>query len=197
MLTTKELIGKTREYLDYVDEHIDNVDKAFIEVSGACSDMVVIADDKSFFTLHDEVKEHDLSKLSKEEFTPYREAFYPAEGEPNIKLDGDAWLHHKENNDHHWETIMSKPDALPGVRERHLIHMIIDWTAMSYKFGGSAEEFYRKEAQAKKIVIGESDIAFIVKVFNRIELQRLANLPWYTPIVDFALSFVSFIKKAV
>lgn len=31
-----EQIAKTREYLDYIEEHLHNVNKAFIELSDAC-----------------------------------------------------------------------------------------------------------------------------------------------------------------
>ncbi len=40
-----DLIGKTREYLDYLEEHILNVDRAWKEIQKSCKHMKFIYDD--------------------------------------------------------------------------------------------------------------------------------------------------------
>jgi len=167
---TIKLINASRAYLDYIHEHISNVNAAFAEVTMACKDLPSIASDQMFPLLKEEVLNHDISKLSSEEFSQYRDAFYPAEGERKVKLADSAWANHQEKNNHHWQTIMSKPDTPIGIREMHLAHMVIDWTAMSYRFGGTAQSFYEQEmATGDKIKLSKDDVAFIYIVFNRLE----------------------------
>ncbi len=73
----QDYISKFREYLDYIEEHLNNVNKAFEEVSWACAAMPMIGDDHNWHTLRQEVRNHDLSKFGVEEFCAYRNSFYP------------------------------------------------------------------------------------------------------------------------
>ena len=63
-----EEIKRTREYLDYIEEHILNVEKAWEEVRTKCKDMRFIWDDFYFWNIDAAVKTHDLSNLSENEF---------------------------------------------------------------------------------------------------------------------------------
>jgi len=161
----QKYIDQTRKYLDYLEEHLNNIARAFEEVSKACDGMAWVGDDKAWYTLKYEVEHHDLSKFSKEEFTQYRGKFYPIEGEINTKL-GSAWSNHKSANTHHWESIRCDADY-PGVTERDLVHMVIDWTAMGYKFGDTAQEYY--ESNIMKINLLDSQIVFIYEIFDRLK----------------------------
>ncbi len=174
---TLEQIKRTREYLEYIEEHINNIHIAFDEVTKACSAMSSIADDYGYFKLKSDIESHDISKLSKEEFTDYRDKFYPVSDSDPIDLSEDAWSHHLEHNDHHWESIMLGDRSKQGDTERKLMHMVIDWTAMSYKFGGSAEEYYYSQidycdSRNSKIKLGISEHNFIIKVFENIRRNR-------------------------
>ena len=160
-MNTLSVIHKTREYLDYVEEHYNNVQKAYSNVRALCEYDTNINWEK----LYDDVVAHDMSKLSKDEFVQYREAFYPVVGKV-ASLDKDAWEHHKIHNSHHWETIEASKYINDVDRQLDLVHMVIDWTAMSYKFGGSAEQYYRDNV--KKIKLSTINISFINKVFELI-----------------------------
>ena len=163
MSDTQNLINKTREYLDYVQEHYNNVQRAWKVVKDKCSDMRVVWDGWFFHILNCEIKYHDASKLSAEEFTQYRDAFFPvAEKKPL----GNAWEHHKKCNDHHWETWTNKKYAKPIEWQIHCTHMVIDWMAMGYKFGDTAQEFYEKNKD--KIKIPDYAVKFIYEIFDRI-----------------------------
>lgn len=164
---TQKLINKTREYLDYIEEHINNVDRAFVVVAEKCKDLPSIASDQMYFELTGDISSHDISKLSKEEFTQYRDAFFPTDGN-KTKLCPKAWENHKKENIHHWQSIMDSDTSI-GTREKNLAHMIIDWTAMSYKFGGSAKSFYENEMKTGNIELKGDDVVFIYKIFDRIE----------------------------
>jgi hypothetical protein len=152
-----EYIEKTREYLDYLEEHIDNVRKAFCELSEKCKDMVWILDDDQWHTLREEVLHHDISKFSQHEFIQYREAFFPinASEKINSRME-DAWEHHKRKNTHHHETAKTFTD---------IFHMVIDWTAMGYKFGDTAQQYY--EANKDKILLSKAHKDFMYEIFDR------------------------------
>lgn len=144
---TRDVINKTREYLDYIEEHFNNVILAFdefAEKSGYHEDFLLI--------LKGQILSHDYSKLSEKEFVQYRKTFFPTDDEEgfanrtygisakllNASSFCDAWENHKENNPHHWEN-WSKKEYCWNV---DVCHMIIDWMAMSYKFDGNVLDYY-------------------------------------------------------
>lgn len=152
-------IENTKLYLDYLEEHLFNVYRAFYDVSVACDDMAWVVDDYTWFKIRQDVFNHDVSKFSKEEFVAYRQNFYPVDNEEIDKEDFKyAWKHHLLRNNHHWESLESDDDV---------VHMIIDWTAMGYKFGNTAQEYY--ETNKDKINIDEKYENFMYEIFNRIE----------------------------
>lgn len=163
---TTEIIKKTREYLDYIEEHVLNVQKAWSELQSKCKDMSFISDDYIWALIDDYVKEHDLSKLSEQEFIQYRKSFYPLDNEPKFDM-SEAWEHHKENNPHHWENWTKKSDWIPFEWEAHCVHMVADWMAMGYKFGDTAQQYY--ENNKDKIELPDYAIKFIYEIFERIE----------------------------
>lgn len=168
-MATLELIEKTRQYLDYVEEHYLNVQRAWKEISNKCKDMRFVWDDYVYFSIDEEVKRHDMSKLSEYEFVQYRKAFYPTEeetGEGKYDMSA-AWENHKANNPHHWENWTMIESDSPYVHEIHCIHMLIDWTAMGYKFGDTAQSYYEKNKG--KIILPEWAVGFIYDVFSRIQ----------------------------
>lgn len=169
-MKTIEYIKKTREYLDYLERHIKNVEKAFKLVKDKCSDMRFIYDDVFFHTLQASVLCHDLSKLFEHEFTQYRQCFYPIReyGEHEICDLSKAWEHHKNNNLHHWEnwTLILSYDFHPDDWEVNCAHMVIDWVAMGFEFGDTAKSYYEKNKD--KIKLPSHAVDFIYEIFDRI-----------------------------
>lgn len=154
-----EYIQKTREYLDYLEEHIENVRRAFCELSEKCQGMFWVSDDYQWHTLRAEVMHHDLSKLSRHEFVQYRDSFYPVRNSDKINSRmEDAWEHHKKKNPHHHETMRNFSDV---------VHMVIDWTAMGYKFGDTAQEYY--EANKEKINLSKDHEKFMYEIFEKLK----------------------------
>lgn len=163
-------IKKTREYLDYIEEHVLNVRKAWGELKEKCKDMRFIWDDFYYFSIDTEIEHHDLSKMSENEFIQYRKAFYPTDVEKKKeKYDmSEAWEHHKEHNPHHWENWTTiKNRQHPNDWEAHCVCMICDWMAMGYKFGDTAKAYYEKNKD--KINIPKDIIPFMYEIFDRIE----------------------------
>lgn len=167
------LITKTREYLNYLEEHILNIQKAWIELQDKCKDMRFIFDDYVFHQIDEEVQSHDLSKFSEQEFVQYRKSFYPLKNEPKFDM-SKAWEHHKKHNPHHWENWVknlsypSKTYINPYYWEVHCVHMIIDWMAMGYHFKDTAQSYY--ETHKEEIKIPKYLIGFIYEIFIRIRV---------------------------
>lgn len=154
-----EYIKQTRAYCDYLEEHFNNIAKAFDEVYSACKQLNFFIDDYNFHTLYREVELHDISKFSAAEFTQYREKFFPINNQQVDVTDFDkAWEHHYTNNTHHWESATTQLDV---------VHMVIDWVAMSYKFGGTAQSYY--EANLHKIKLQPDLIDFMYIIFNKLK----------------------------
>lgn len=145
----KEKIQKFREYLDYIERHYGNVQKAWQLIQEKCKDkgFKFLYDDFLWFTINEDVVNHDYSKLSEYEFTQYRQYFFPAEGEERNKDKFlKAWEHHKNNNLHHWQTwTTNNADSIHA--EALLVMNIIDWVAMGFEFGDTAKDYYEKNKE--------------------------------------------------
>lgn len=168
----KELIQKTREYLDYVERHYNNVQKAWQEIQDKCGTVKdgsfrFLYDDFVYFNIDNNIKNHDKSKLSKEEFVQYRQFFYPTSYEIKDKdLMNKAWENHLKENDHHWQTWTERYKNNNYASEIFLIENICDWMAMGYEFGDTAKEYY--ENNKEKINLPDWAIELMYKIFDKV-----------------------------
>lgn len=167
-MRTIEVVKKTREYLDYIEEHIENVSTAWDILCQNCQDMRFIYDDYVYSEIATNIGLHDISKLSKEEFVGYRQFFYPVD--KTIEKDKDvfnlSWEHHKDKNNHHWETWTSKKFYSPYDAEIYCVEMVCDWIAMGIKFGDTAKDYYEKNKG--EIKLPEWAVKFIYEIFERV-----------------------------
>ena len=100
-----------------------------------------------------ETSNHDKSKFHYKEFHGYRQWFYPQDKLATLSEDIflKAWRTHVLLNDHHWEhwVVISGGKPVPLEMENTaLIHMLLDWEAMSMNFGDTVEEFYSKKGDS-------------------------------------------------
>jgi hypothetical protein len=158
-------ISKIREYCDYVEEHLLNIEKSWKTLQTVCSDMSFMYDDYLYWSIDGMIQNHDVSKMSHEEFIPYQQNFFPV-GEKDPYLFGLAWQHHLEHNPHHWEKWTTTPERMPNEQYAHCVCMIIDWMAMGLKFGDTAEKYYA--ANRHKIELPEWAERFIGEIFERL-----------------------------
>ena len=91
---------------------------------------------------------HDLSKFLPSEFFPYAIKFlggdYAYKYFEVEKAFESAWLLHQHRNKHHWDYWV-KSDGLPiPMPKKNIMQMISDWSAMSRKFGGSPQKYFRE-----------------------------------------------------
>jgi len=162
-----KLIKATRDYLDYLEEHILNVQKAWNEIQEKCADMSFFQCNKTRQQLALEINNHDVSKFSPEEFVQYRKHFFPiSEYEKRTSNFNKAWEHHKKCNSHHWETWTYVQYGEPYEWKIDCVHMIIDWMAMGYKFNDTAQEYYEKNKD--KINIPKYAEKFMYQIFERL-----------------------------
>ncbi len=160
-----DIAEKTCEYAAYVKVHIENVYIASQIFFHKCKGLKIVVDQELYKKLIFDLAEHDMSKLGKNEFSQYRQKFYPVDGELcDASIFDSAWEHHKENNMHHWESWTSKEYGDSDEWMIHCSHMVIDWMAMSMKFGGTAEEYYRKNKD--NIKIPEYADSFLEQIFE-------------------------------
>jgi len=161
-------IEKIREYCDYLEEHIINVRKAWLEIQEKCNDMFFIQDDNYYENIGQSVLKHDMSKVSEYEFIQYQKAFYPSVNEIDKYSMNEAWQHHIINNPHHWEnwTKNYAPNVFKTHWVVHCVHMIVDWMAMGYKFGDTAQAYYEKNKD--KIELPDEAIKLMYEIFKKI-----------------------------
>jgi len=172
----KNKIAKFREYLDYVDRHYDNVQKAWKLVNDKCgsSGFRFISDDFVWNCIDQDVKDHDLSKLSEEEFTQYRQYFFPTENETkDKKLFLKAWDNHKEKNLHHWQSWTAQTST--PYDDAFVVMMAVDWIAMGFEFGDTARDYYEKNKE--NINIPEWSVILLNQIFDKVYDESFQDAP--------------------
>lgn len=176
----KEIVAMEKKYYAYVTEHIENVQRAFKEMFIDKGEILIHKFDH-FLELKDaidfvesEIKSHDASKFSDEEFDAYRRQFYPTSSE-NITEEekkiteeryNQAWEHHYLHNDHHpdyWMDENKKPTdmSLPAI-----VHMLADWGGMAIKFGGTPKQYYYEKAEEEKSKMTENTKSTVEELLN-------------------------------
>lgn len=174
-----ELIEKNKkkqEYIDYINEHISNVKKAFEMFFVPLLDKENISDkfsDEEFknaivICQKENIPYHDASKFEDEEFEPYRLNFHATNAEKNLGEDyqkwvseifEEAWRHHYLNNSHHplyWKN--SETNEIADMSLEAIIEMICDWEAMSMKFKSDTIEWYNKAEEKSQMTENTKEI---------------------------------------
>lgn len=163
-----ELNRKQEEYVEYIKNHVANVNKVYTEI------ILPLANDqdimfntisteefrKAVIDVKSDIEEHDASKYSEEEFEDYRSKYFQTSTEKYADEETkkiltakaeEAWEHHYTTNDHHpmfWKD--SKTGAPIDMSLRAIIHMICDWEAMSLNFGTDTLEWWKKAEKERK-----------------------------------------------
>lgn len=144
------------KYLDYVNNHIENVQKAWNEEVSLLEDDF-IKEHKD--DLAAQIAAHDASKYDEEEFDAYRANYNPINDQEKIDNEANfqaAWYHHFQNNPHHWQHWIDEKGELKPLTDEDAvkaayIEMICDWQAMGYVFGDTAKQYYDQNKDTIKI----------------------------------------------
>lgn len=164
---------KTSEYMAYIEQHKKNIILAWAELKEALKDIPLLQRECIINEMNWRVRRHDDSKMSEEEFLPYRQHFYPIDGETvNEDAYEQAWRCHYSRNDHHWQYWVAEDGTFVsyGSVDEKLcayLEMICDWQAMGYVMGDSAPQYYR--THKNEIRIDPNWIAFVEEILDSLE----------------------------
>lgn len=135
----------SKEYDKYIDEHRENVYKAFDWIESNLPD---IFEPGTYAKVKEHVSfvQHDFSKEDPEEYEAYDAYFYgkrvTKEVEENFNR---AWLRHIHLNPHHWQYWVliqdDEPEEVLAMPIEYIIEMICDWWSFSWKSGNLTEIF--------------------------------------------------------
>lgn len=179
-----EVKRKEKEYKRYVDNHINNVWKAWEDMKRNVDLMnyiYSITDKDNYYSspklnitiMNEIIIAHDVSKYGEFEWEAYRKNFFPVteeEKEENKEDFEKAWEHHYMNNMHHWNywSVTDQVDKMPLA---FVVEMCCDWIAMSMVFRGDAYHWYKKQTD---IVLGDVQkdwVENILTLYYKIEKE--------------------------
>lgn len=159
------------QYTKYLKEHISNVQKGYEylkkNIPDIFSDLEIPMDE-----MDKQIKEHDKTKWSEDEFEPYAEHFYGK----NKGIDNDsdfeiAWEHHYNNNPHHPEFWSGKEMPLSCI-----IEMICDWWSFSWK-NGDLFEIFKYYSENDKPDLDDTTRSKVEEILRKLKdnLQRYSS----------------------
>ena len=138
----REKMDKERAYRRYLETHVKNVKRVWMEVKEEQERKI---SENDFVEIENLIHVHDNTKFDREEFHGYRQWFYPMAGEHRMEYYFKrAWNHHQKHNPHHWEYWVMQDGTVLDMDLKYIVEMLCDWTAMSIAMGDTPTEFYTK-----------------------------------------------------
>lgn len=180
---SRERNKKEQEYLEYIADHVGNVQKAYqLLFVPLLENPNINLENISDQILKDAIAVvgkniiiHDESKYSDEEFVPYREKYFQTTkesqmGEEYQKIIEErlevAWKHHYSVNTHHPAYWVDDQGNKVDMSLEAIIEMICDWEAMSIKFGSNTLEWYNTQADKEKEAMTEKTKEILENLFK-------------------------------
>lgn len=169
-----------QKYDEYLTSHISNVQKGFKYL---CDKHIVELDliKATFPKIEEQIRNHDQSKYSKEEYDPYVEYFYGEKDEkgevyPDVQDRFDeAWNHHQKRNPHHWQYWLLREDdgdfKCIHMDYNYIIEMVCDWWAFSWKQNNLYEIFNWYEENKSKMKMHKNTIRDLEELLKQIKTQ--------------------------
>ena len=129
----KRTNSRCDEYEDYLHVHISNVSKAWLQF---LKPVIIELYPELVTIIEENLKVHDKSKYTEEEYSAYCNYFYPTKACPANKDAFDlAWLHHQRENPHHWQYWVLIEDIghiTPlDMPVEYIVEMLCDWHSFS------------------------------------------------------------------
>ena len=129
------------------------------------------------------IKNHDESKYSKEEYNAYDDWFYSEKRDRKCFEENfnRAWLHHIHNNPHHWQHwILINDDAELGtialeMPMEYVVEMICDWWSFSWEIGNLYEIFSWYENNKDHIVLHDNTRWEVEHILSAMKKKLDAN----------------------
>lgn len=173
MINEHELIVKIKEYRDYIDNHILNVQEAWRIINEATTKYKLNSWGQQngcnvHMVIDGFIKNHDKSKYCPEEFEGYRKKFYPVIDEDFKESEfNEAWKHHQEHNLHHWQSMKAINYDHPFILG-YTIEMICDWFAMAMQFNEGHRDYYNKNKDNIELLDWQHEL--IEKIYNALDM---------------------------
>ena len=193
-----EVAAREEEYYARLELHRNNVYAAFQKLIKDPKSSIIIFEKPVYLIadkLEPEIRTHDMSKFSDEEFYPYRLHWLPTLKERNLlntsedfRKEADiayeaACQHHFMNNDHHpqWWCIdntegefkLGDPSDMSIVA---MLHMLCDWEGMSMEVGGSTKKWWAANRADKSRYMTENTVKFVDMLVNQLpDLEYAGN----------------------
>lgn len=147
------------KYHDYINNHIKLVQEVYYRSIEAFEDVFpdVYINFSTISELIENLRHHDSSKTSFNEFWPYALRFFPTNNIPPEleKFKGGfdlAWLHHANSNPHHpayWVLADNDEIKIFDMPDIYIIEMLCDWMAMSKYYNSTTLEYWKSESAQK------------------------------------------------
>lgn len=171
----------SKQYDEYLHEHIENVNKAARWIRKNIGDVVGLDEGHMIdFMMH--AHYHDDSKFSITEYGPYDAYFY---GEKDEDAFNRAWLHHIHENPHHWQHWLLMNDdgkyrdpakvvplEMPKV---YALEMVADWWSFSWRSGNLTEVFDWYEEHKDNIILHPNTRSYVEYVLAEIRKGLKTN----------------------
>lgn len=166
----------SKRYDEYIQEHKENVAKAFQwleeNIPGVLSADEIKNDAKYLceFT-------HDQSKYSEEEYDAYDNYFYGNRSYAVVQEFNKAWLHHIHNNPHHWQhwiLVNDDPDKAEIILDmpyEYIIEMVCDWMSFSIAKGDLSEIFSWYDAHKDYMKLSDYTRQRVEIILNEIKAK--------------------------
>ena len=164
----------SKEYDDYLKQHISGVQKAGQWLEDNLPEVIekLTVDERSAFKKG--LILHDLSKTGPEEYKPYNDYFYGKKTNEVKEAFDYAWLHHIHRNPHHWQywCLIQDDDGTKCLEmpKHYALEMICDWWSFSWKSGNLYEIFdwYDKH---KNIQLHDNTREYVRDILDKIKLK--------------------------
>ena len=162
---------KEKKNYEYNMEHISNVNKAFKLLKPYLTEFF---SPEEMLDLEKQIKKHDASKFSNEEFYAYCEYFFGDKEKSKDDFEY-AWLHHQHKNPHHHQYWVlrkgsGKTKAL-DMPKKYIVEMVCDWWSFSIRDNnyGDVLDWYKENKP--NILISENTQKFTEKLLDIIKLN--------------------------
>lgn len=152
-----------KQYEEYLESHIKSVEKAYTLLWQSIKKMGL--SDEEFQLLESNIKSHDKSKFTEEEFVPYSNYFYGDKTEEVVKEFKAAAIIHEKRNPHHLEYWIEREKEMPTI---YLIEMVCDWWSFSLQKNRPNEIFDWYNKKKTKMKLGDREQVIINFLFEEI-----------------------------
>lgn len=160
------------DYDNYLQEHIENVQKGFRWMQEHLPGLILDEFDYS------NILHHDNSKRQPKEYKAYDAYFYERNKSFQVVQDFNyAWLHHLHHNPHHWQYwVLINDDPEEGtvaleMPYEYIVEMICDWWSFSWKTGKLRSIFDWYDEHKERMILADNTKKLVERFLEEIKME--------------------------